>query len=183
MPDQLLKKESPMEKFQLTLGGSLFYYLSMVLFILVAAAYGGLLLLNKNLKDEEPKLLEAIQLKQIELRRDLKEILALESRLRNLKKIISAHRLNSRIFQFLEKNTHPRVQFSSFTLAGAERQMRLVGETLNYATLAQQITLFELDPEVEHVEFGGLSRGLKNRINFNLEIKLTPPLFIALPQS
>ena len=159
------------------MGGSLFFYISAVLFVLVAAAYGGLFLLNRNLKSEEPKLVEAVGLKQVELRRDLRDILVLESRLHNLKKVVSEHRINSRVFHFMEKNTHPQVEFSSFTLSGADRRIHLSGETLSYAILAQQITLFELDPDAEHVEFSGLTRGTKNRINFALEITIAPSLF------
>ena len=178
MPDQLLKRESPLQRFHLSTGGYLFFYFSTIAFLAVAGVYGGFLLLNRNLQKAEEKLIESVRVKQESLKRDLKSILLFESRLKNTNNLLAEHRMPSRILQFLEKNTLPTVRFTSFSLNGGESKISLVAETINFSILSEQIALLERSTDVERVEFGGLSlvTAGRNRVNFTLSIFFHPDL-------
>lgn len=185
MSEELIKKESPFERFQITASRSaIIFYTSAAVFLITAASYGGLFFFNKNLGLREPILLEEIRAKEVDLREDLKDILLLETRLKNLKELLVEHPAPSRIIDFLETNTHPQVRFFSFLVSAAEKSISLGAEAASYATVAQQILVLEKHPEVERVEFGGLSfNETENKTNFRLKIFVKPSLIQFQPET
>lgn len=183
MPDTLLKKESPFDKLRINIIGlDIFSYGSAALFLLVIASYGVVVLLNHNLKAKEPQLEEEIRQDESDLKGDLHDLIAVDSRLNELGRIVSKHRFSGGVFEFFEKNALPQVQFSNFVLSGNNYRADLAGETANFRTLAQQITVLERQPEVQNVEFGGIAINSKNRINFTLKITFSPSVFTRPPQ-
>lgn len=183
MVETLLKKESALDKLHINIGGfAIFSYGSVALFLLTVTAYGLVALANHNLQAQEPQLEEEIQQKVTGLKKDLHDLLISDSRLQELKNLISKHRFSSSIFLFFEKTTLPQVQFSNFNLNGSTLRVDLAGETTNFNTLAQQITILENSPEVESIEFGGLSITAKNRIGFSLNVIFKPSLINLPPQ-
>lgn len=173
MPDSLLKREPPRTHLQFETQGSLFVYITLTLFFLATALFGGLYLINQNLEKTQETLLQQIQGKQEELRPGiLNQITTIESSLNTLRRIVTDHRFPTNIFLLLEKDTHPQVRFSSFTYLADSRKVDLGGEAANYAALAEQIGIFEQEPQIEQVEFGGLSTTQENFVGF--KITLTP---------
>lgn len=57
----------------------------------------------------------------------------------------------------------------------------MIGEAASYAVLAEQIAALEKNQSVEKVEFGGLSLGTKNLVNFKIAIILKPALLELSP--
>ncbi len=178
MGETLLKKESPFEKFRINVTGfTIFAYGSAALFLLVSGAYGLLLFLNHNLKVREPVLEQEIKEEETTLKKDLHDLLLVDSRFNELKRLVANHRFSGRVFELFEKNTLLQVQFSSFNLSGSDRKVNLIGEAASFRTLAQQISLLENHPDIQGVEFGGLSLNAKNRVNFALTVIFNPSLF------
>ena len=54
----------------------------------------------------------------------------------------------------------------------------LKGEAGDYQTIAQQISLFESDVNINKLEFGGFSIREKGRVLFNLTLYLLPSALI-----
>lgn len=185
MSEELIKKESPFKRFQINASGSaVIFYTSATIFLITAASYGGLFFFNKNLGVREPILLEEIRAKEVSLREDLKDILLLETRLKNLKELLVEHPAPSRIIDFLETNTHPQVRFFSFVFSAAEKSISLGAEAASYATVAQQVIILEQNPEVQKIEFGGLSfNETENKANFRLKIFVNPSLIQFQPET
>ena len=178
MPPDLIKlKTGPSAKhLALNVSGSFFFFISVGVFVIVTGAYGGFFLLNRNFEQRAEGLTEDIRMKETELRNDLKNIFLVESRLKNLKTLIEAHRMPSKIIAFLEETTLKSVRFASLALSVSERKLNLVAETENFVTLAQQISLLERHPNVTSVEFGGLSLSPRGVV-FTLQIIFQEEIF------
>lgn len=145
--------------------------------MLVLAFYGGLFFLNRAQKEAQETLIANIEEKTSAIRPEtLREIFLLEKRLTTIKTLITNHTVPSRIFDFLEERTHPHVRFINFTLTGNSRTVTVDGETVSYQALTQQIGILERDPQIEEVQFGGLSLGSTNVVLFQLTIIFKQPL-------
>lgn len=171
--DLLIKRQesSGLDKLRVESSRSIFFYIAFLLFLVTIAAYGGIFFLDKRQVSAQEDLLDEIRLKEEELRPELlSQIFLLESRLRNMRELIVKHVRYSNVLKFLELNTHPQVRFSNFTFSTDSRRLGINGEAGNYAILAEQVGIFERNPQVEKVEFGGLSLGSGGRPGFNLTV-------------
>lgn len=182
MADLLSRADSPLEKIRSGAGGSLFFYLALALFFITIALYGGFALLNRSQSATRQGLLEEIAEKQRNLQPGLlNQIFILDSRLKNIRSILSGHTFPSNVLTFLEANTHPQVQFHNFLLTVDTRKLDMNGRAASYAALAQQIGIFERDQMVEKVEFGGLSIIENNFVGFKITLVLKPALLQTKP--
>lgn len=109
---------------------------------------------------------------------------ALEKALESQKKkidafsvLFSSHELNSKIFPFLEKRTHPKVFFSSFALNSSTLDLILSGETESFQTLGQQIFILKAANEIKSVNLSEVSIGREGAIIFTLNLSLDPIIF------
>ncbi|QQG45673.1 MAG: hypothetical protein HYW89_02010 [Candidatus Sungiibacteriota bacterium] len=182
MADLLLKKESPEAKFRIERGSSFLFYLVLALFFLGLAVYGGLLLLNRGQERAREELTAQVRLKEEDLRPELlNQIFILDKRLKNLRTLLARHIFPSNTLRLVEADTHPQVRFLNFNLSTDSRKLEMSGETTSYAVLARQIALFERDPQVERVEFGGLSFGTNNLLGFKLTLIIKTSLLQLRP--
>lgn len=176
MADLLGTKESYGTSLALERGSSILLYLSIGLFFLVGAAFGGLLLLNRAQKESHVTLLGEVNKKEEDLKSDiLRQIFLLEGRLKGLRTLLSAHIFPSNVIKLLERDTLPQVRFLNFNFDAASGRLDMTGEAASYSVLARQINVFERDPQIEQVEFGGLSiLGGANLAGFKLTIIVKP---------
>lgn len=182
MAEPLTTSERVQARIRVRGGDSLFFYFSLLLFLASLAAYGGLALLNRAQGEAREELARAVGEKEAELRPELvNQIFLLDARLKNLRTLLSGHLFTSNIFRFLEGSTHPRVRFLSFNFLAQSRRIDMSGEAASYATVAEQVALFERHPHVEKVEFGGLSLGSNNLVNFKLTLMLRDAILRLRP--
>ncbi len=182
MADLLVKRGPSLEFIRAKQSGAVFFYLSLILFFLILAAYGGLALLNRAQRVALLEVQEEVRLKEEALRPELvDEILLLDERLKNLRTLIGGHTFSTNIFKLLEENTHPRLRFLNFNLAREARRIDLSGEAASYAALAEQIGALERNPQIEQVEFGGLSVTSQNLVGFKLSLIVKEGLFHLRP--
>ena len=184
MADLLIKRQQPtaLDKLRIESSRSIFFYVSFLLFLVTAASYGGIYFLNKSQLMAQDDLEKEIKLKEEELRPELlNQIFLLETRLKNMRRLLSGHVRISNVLKFLENNTHPQVGFASFNFSADSRKVDLNGEAASYAVLAEQVGILERNREVEKVEFGGLSLGADNRPGFRLTVVVKPTLLQTRP--
>ncbi|TSC75254.1 MAG: hypothetical protein G01um101433_937 [Parcubacteria group bacterium Gr01-1014_33] len=157
--------------------GSFFLFIGILLFFLTVAAYGGLAILTKSQENTAQTLKDEIAQKQAEIRPEfITQITTLEKRLKNMRELLNGHTAVSNIFQMLEADTHPRVQFNNFSFSAAGRRVDMDGLAASYTVIAQQVSIFEQEPQIERVEFGGLSATKDNFINFKISLIIRPSL-------
>lgn len=156
-------------------------YAAIVLLLLTAAGYGGLFFLNRAQQATQDQLVDQIRLKEEDLApRTIDEIYALDRKLKNVGAALSSHVFASSIFPFLQNETHPQVQFMNFSFMRTDRKITMTGVAASYAVLARQISILENDPNVEKLEFGGLTVDDKKKVNFSLTIYVKPALIKTL---
>ncbi len=174
MPDPL-KTQFPSAQSRLSDGKPIILYLALMAFFFTSAGYGGLLFLNKAQERARDELQEEVRLKQENIRPELlNEVGALEDRLKNVSALLANHVAATGALTLLEKTTHPNVRLTNLNFASAERKLDVSGEAASYGVLARQITFFEQQPDIERVEFGGLSIGPANTVNFKTSLVLAP---------
>ena len=171
MVELLIKKEAARPNSETSWAILLLFYASLLILFLTAAGYGGVVLLNSNQQQTKTRLIEEIKLKEEGLRSELlNEIFLLDERLRKMSTLLNRHLFTSNLFKLIEADVHPQVRFTSFNLTANSRKIDMSGEAANYTALAKQIALFERNAQIEKVEFGGLSFGSNNFINFKMTI-------------
>lgn len=171
MADLLAKKAPVISSIQLERGGSFLFYISLAIFLFVAAGTGGLVLLNRAQADALQVLTEEVEDKENGLRSELvNQIFLIDQRLRNLRTLLSEHTASANVFALLEKNTLPQVRFLNFSFDASARKLDMSGEAASYSAIAKQIGVFERDPNIEKVEFGGLSLSASNVAGFKVAL-------------
>ncbi|MBI3442787.1 MAG: hypothetical protein HY007_03405 [Candidatus Sungbacteria bacterium] len=185
MPDQIAySNPSPnLEEIRARHSNGFLFYLSFLLFLLVLAAYGGLIFLNRAQQSAEQEILAQIDQKRQELRPELvQQIFSLEARFKAMQSLIQKHTFPSRIFTWLEQRTHPRVAFSTFSFDGTTRKVALAGTADSLVSLNQQIGIFQQDPSIEKVDFGGLAfKRESGNVAFNAAVILKPSFLQVTP--
>ena len=157
--------------------GAFALFASLFLFIITLAGYGGLYYLNKSQDDTQAQLVQQVQQKEDDLRPQvLDKIYALRKKLKTIAAVIGTHQFTANTFSLLERDTHPRVSFDSYSFSPNNKSIVLKGKADNYSVLARQIAFFEGDQQINKVEFGGLSLGEDGRVSFNLTVYVLPTL-------
>ena len=182
MPDQFISREQrPAPSMtRPPYGGTLFFYASLLIFLLFLSVYGGLVFLNRAQAQAQAEILAQIDQKRQDLRPELvQELFSLEDRLNVIRALLQKHILPSRVFAWLESQTHPRVYFQSMNFDSAARKLQLPGSADSLQSLNEQIAIFERDRELEKVEFGGLSFGKDTDalISFQTTVVFKPAFF------
>ena len=182
MVDFLKSEQKPEEKIRFKASVPILLYLGILLFFLALASYGGLFLLNRAQERATQTLLSEIKRKEGELRSEIiDQIFLLEARLKNLRTLLENHKFVSRLFGLVGETTLPLVRFSTFNFQSGTNKVDMAGQTLSYGLLAKQIGILERHPDIEKVEFGGLSRDNKF-LNFRLGITLNPQTLKTIPK-
>ncbi len=106
-----------------------------------------------------------------------KEVLYYKKKIKDFAPFLEAHIINSKLFDFLEKNTHPKVFFSDTKIKSVLREVDFKGGTDNFISLGQQISIFKQSPLVERLKIGNVGFGKKGGIEFDLTLLLNKELF------
>ena len=105
------------------------------------------------------------------------ELSAYEKKIKIFSALINQHVSSSRVFEFVEKNTHPEVWFFSLSLNPTEGKIDLSGDAENFVTLHQQIQILKASPSVKDLNLPKIAIGKEGRIAFSLSLILDPGLF------
>jgi len=184
MADLSLRQSSSFVS-RLPLGGILsFSAISIGLFVMVLAATGALVLLNQSRESVKAQFIAQNKIKEESLRPELlDQIISLEQRLKNARALLAGHPFVSNVFRVLEQDTHPQVRFSNFSFAKDGLKADLSGEAASYRVLARQIGIFEQDPQIQKVDFGGLSATSEGLVGFKLTLVFRPSLLEIRPEA
>ncbi|MBI2056080.1 MAG: hypothetical protein HYT37_01765 [Candidatus Sungbacteria bacterium] len=185
MPDLLARKEAVASKIvSIRQESSLLFFVALLLFLAASSAYGGLFLLTTAQASTRDELTVQIQEKENNLRPELiEQIYALENRLKNIGTLLNRHTFSSNAFRILEAATHPQVRFTNFGFNPESYKVEMSGETISYAVLARQVNILERDPQIERVEFGGLTLTGNNLLGFRVTIIFRSALLQIRPES
>lgn len=154
-----------------SVGGAWLFNLGLVAFIASLVAAGGLFAYGRSLAATRADWEEQVQGQEAELRPDLlAQIADLSSAIGVSRELIAGHVYASNSLLLLQSVTHPFVSFSSMSFSRDAHKIELVGSANSYRSVAEQVGLFETHPQVEKVDFGGLSVSEKGLVNFKLAV-------------
>lgn len=179
MPDVFgkLQQESfstlyPLKQLRVVSGVSLFLFSGFYVFIAMAFAYGALTILVRSQENARREFISQIEQKEQELRPELiNQIIGLDKNIENLKTLLAGHVYASQLFRVIEETAHPRVRFANLNFSAGGRKIDMNGEAPDYATIAQQIRLFEQNANIERIDFGGLTANVqKGRVGFQVSL-------------
>lgn len=155
-------------------GTDYFFIFILIAFFATLLGWGGIFAYKRTLAAAETSSKDQIGNITKELRQDFgnDKLVVLSDKISAAKELLAGHMLPSNIFILLQDKTLPKVSFSTFSFANETRQIAMAASAENYQVLADQIAIFEGLPQVDRVEFGGLTLGQGNVISFSLTITL-----------
>lgn len=158
-------------------GGAWLFQLALVAFIAALVAAGGLFFYQRSLEATYADWQEQVRGQEEDLRPELlAEVSDLSSGISVARELLSSHVFASNAFILLQSVTHPFVSFNSMALSRDAKKIELSGVASSYRSVAEQVGFFETHPQVEKVDFGGLSVGERGLVNFRLAVIFKPSL-------
>ena len=130
---------------------------------------------SQNLDNLEKTL---IQEKTSEERALEKNVLETKEKINNFSFLFENRKFSSFLFPFLEKNCHPEVFFSRFSLNVPEKKLTLAGKSKSFLSLEQQLFILRKENLIKEINLTELSLDKEGNVNFSLEISLSPKLFL-----
>jgi len=174
MPIEIIPK--PIEKIP-SYQKKLFYF-SIFLFIALLFAYFILTSLGKKSENILSNLKESIAKgKTPEIFSLENENLNYQKKIKDFSPLLAKHLFLSKIFEFFERNTHPKVFFSEIHLNSLNSTASLSGQTDSFSTLGQQLAIFEKEPLVEKADLTQVSITKEGKIKFFLNFSFNPKIF------
>lgn len=154
------------------------------LFVVVLAATIGIAVLNQSRESQKAQFIAQNKIKEESLRPELlDQIASLEIRLKNARVLLTNHPFASNVLRVLEQDAHPQVRFSNFSFGRDGLKADMSGEAASYRVLARQIGIFEQDPQIQKVDFGGLSTTGEGLVGFKLSLVFRPSLLQLRPDA
>lgn len=158
-------------------GGAWLFAVAVGLAVAAAVASGGLFFYARALDGTRGEWLGEVSAREAELRPELlAELTHLSRSFSVASELITGHAYPSNALLFVQSITHPAVYFTNFSFSRDARTIELTGAARSYQTVAEQVSAAESHPQVERVEFGGLSRSERGLVNFKLAIVFKPSL-------
>lgn len=149
-----------------------------IIFGVTVATYLGMTLGYKPYLDSQIKTLDAkiTNLSQAVGEEQQKNLVGLYSQLVNIQSLLNSHPVASKIFDFLEKNTHQQIYYTALNLSLTEKSVKLEGIAVNYGILAQQLELFRKTSEIEKVFLDDSRLTEEGNIRFSIRLIFKPEL-------
>ncbi len=155
----------------------LFYGLVLIAVLLIITYFVLFYLQNKaegTLSDLEARLQEV---REPEVSRMEAEIISDKKKIDDFAPFLESHVLTSNFFNFLEKNTHPKVVFADLNISINIARVTLSGKTDNFLSLGQQLAIFDDNPMVDNLVLSHISLNDKGGVDFHLNMLLNQNIF------
>lgn len=157
---------------------AMFFSVSITIFIVASVAFGGLFFYNKTLDGTRQKLADSVKKARENFDREggIGRLIQTANAFDAARVLLAQHVFSSNVFSFIQEYTHTRVKFDTMSFSRDMKKIDLSGAGASYRIVAEQISVLESNPQVDRVEFGGLSMTDKGLVNFKLTIFFKPSL-------
>lgn len=166
---------------------NLILFISLAILIIAILAYFGLGFWQKKadqkIKELDGKIAAFKTKERLDLESDLKKT---KKKIDDFNFLFERHKISSNFFQFLEKVSHPKIQFSDFKLDLKDGKIDLSGQTESFVTLGQQAIIFQqasekakeiLGQEILKTDLSKFSIGKEGKIDFTFNLSFGPKVF------
>jgi hypothetical protein len=104
-------------------------------------------------------------------------LISAEGKISSFSGLLANHKNVVKVFDLLEKSTHPKTWFSSFSFSKDKNTVNLTGEADSFIVLGQQMSILEKEPFFKNITLSGVSMSEEKQASFSLEIVLDPQIY------
>lgn len=174
--DQILGGFGPIFEYSGFLGAS------MGILFLVIVLWGGLWWYRDYTRDAIEKARNsALSLQEERNIQEEKDISEFALGAEALKDLLENRASAAPLFQFLENRTHDQVVLEAMSFQFSDRTFELGASTDGYVSLAEQMVIWENDPNVENVEVSNFVMGNDGRLSFSATLTASEALLHGKP--
>lgn len=160
-------------------GGNFALVLGVLAAVIVGGAAGAVSFFDANVKkDIEAVNAEVASFEQGRDRSQEARLLAFNTQLKTLRRLLDQHTRPGNIFEVLEGTTLPETTLKSFTWSDKGR-LTVVGETANYSTLGKQLVAYGQDSRIAGVDLTSFGQGSGSAFGFTIALSLKPEVVLA----
>jgi Tfp pilus assembly protein PilN len=105
------------------------------------------------------------------------ELKSLRAKIEDFIPLFLNHQKSSNFFDFLEKNTHPKVFFTGLKLDTEGNYVELSGQTDDFQTLGQQLLIFQKTEFLQGLKLSKVEINKEGKVEFIFNFSLNPKLF------
>lgn len=99
------------------------------------------------------------------------------ARILTIDSVLRSHIYTSHIFAYLERVTHPRVQWKDFAYRVQDGTITMNGATENFTTLGEQIVALEQNSNIHNVTISNIQLDKSGRVFFGVSFKVNEALY------
>lgn len=142
--------------------------------IAVGAVYAGLFLYQRVLASRAEDLAKNIaEVKVEEITQTVRDMKIFGAQAKALVALRGAHAYPVKLFEYLERTTHPAVYFSDANISMKEKTITMKGTTGSPLFLARQVQVYEKEKKEGRIAdfiVTGVGYGEKKKVSFNLTL-------------
>lgn len=105
------------------------------------------------------------------------ELKSLRAKIEDFTPLLLNHQKSSNFFDFLEKNTHPKVFFTKLNLDTEGNHVELSGQTDDFQILGQQLLIFQKTESLQGLKLSKVEINKEGKVEFTFDLSLNPKLF------
>jgi Tfp pilus assembly protein PilN len=105
------------------------------------------------------------------------ELKSLRAKIEDFTPLLLNHQKSSNFFDFLEKNTHPKVFFTKLDLDTEGNHVGLSGQTDDFQILGQQLLIFQKTEFLQGLKLSKVEINKEGKVEFTFDLSLNPKLF------
>ncbi|MCX6760612.1 MAG: hypothetical protein NTZ84_00690 [Candidatus Nealsonbacteria bacterium] len=107
-----------------------------------------------------------------------KEILTYQKKINDFSSVINGHPETLSVFDFIEKQCHPRVWFNDFGLNINEGKVILSGTAKSFQDLGQQMLIFRDEKMIKSASLDSVTMEKGGEVGFKVSLSFDPSIFI-----
>jgi hypothetical protein len=174
-PSFIPKEHSAFRSRAITESGGWLFGVGLILCITVLVIIGGLFFYQRSLQATAAQWNEQVQAQEADLKLELlAQVTDLSRMIGVARELLSGHVFASNALLLTQSTVHSGVSLSALSFSRDSRKIELSGMADSYKSVAEQVNLFESHPQVEKVDFGGLSIGERGLVNFKIAVLFRP---------
>lgn len=97
-----------------------------------------------------------------------KELIISSERIRGFSKILEAHKIPSKFFEFLKTNCHQKVKISGMQLDDLAYHAVISGEAASFEALSEQVLILKSSKNVNNLQVSNVFLNREGKVEFNL---------------
>jgi len=101
-----------------------------------------------------------------------REVLKYNNKIGYFFSLLDSHLENAKIFNLVERSTHPQIWFTKFNLSATDDKAIFSGKARDFANLGQQIMIFKQSDWVSAVDLQKVSISKEGNVDFELLVSI-----------